>query len=84
MAEPDPDGDPAEMITAYCAPGLKGYATRLLESNRERFREVIEHPYMSGRTDVILATDPNWPVARAKRRGLVAVPIDIAADLGWD
>jgi hypothetical protein len=55
-----PDGDPAELVVAYCAPGLKGCAERLLESNGERVREVVEHPYMTGRTDVILTTDGNW------------------------
>jgi hypothetical protein len=58
----DADDDPTELVVvAYCAPGLKGYATRLLETNGERVREVIEHPYMAGRTDVILTTDPFWP-----------------------
>jgi len=47
-------------VVAYCAPGLKNYATRLLDSSGERYREVIEHPGMAGRTDVILATDPGW------------------------
>ena len=56
----DADDDPVTAMTAYCAPGLKDYAIRLLESNRERVREVIEHPYMAGRLDVILTTDPDW------------------------
>src|SRR5215472_14292512 len=54
-------GGPAELVVAYCAPGLKNYATRILEANGERVREVIEHPYMTGRTDIILTTDPDWP-----------------------
>jgi hypothetical protein len=63
---PDPfpgpaDADPAELVVAYCAPGLKNYATRLLETNGDRVREVIEHPAMAGRTDVILTTGPLWP-----------------------
>ena len=57
----DAGGDPAELVVAYCAPGLRNYATRLLETNGERVREVIEHPYMAGRTDVILVTNPAWP-----------------------
>jgi len=56
-----PDGDPTELVVAYCAPGLKNYAERLLATNGDRIREVIEHPYMTGRTDVILTTDPSWP-----------------------
>ena len=56
----DAHGDPAELVTAYCAPGLKDYATRLLESRQEGFREVIKHPYMTGRTGVVLTTDPNY------------------------
>ena len=52
--------DPAEPVVAYCAPGLKDYAARILEANGERVREVIEHPYMAGHTDIILTTDPDW------------------------
>lgn len=68
MPDPFPDtadGDPAELVAvvAYCAPGLKEYATRLLETNGDRVREVIEHSCMAGRTDVILATDPDWSAA---------------------
>ena len=69
MSDPFPgpaDGDPSDLVVAYCAPGLKGYAICLLESNGERVREVIEHPWMIGRTDVILMTDPFWPTLRVK------------------
>ena len=55
---PDADADPAERVTAYCAPGMKEYATRLLESRGEGFREMIEHPYLAGHMSVILTTDP--------------------------
>lgn len=51
MTEPD------SSVVAYCAPGLKNYAARLLEDRGERYREIIEHPWMYGRADVILATD---------------------------
>jgi hypothetical protein len=57
----DRQTDPAmvtdDLVVAYCAPGLKNYATRVLQSNGEHVREVIEHAYMAGRTDIILATD---------------------------
>jgi hypothetical protein len=46
--------DPDTPVVAYCAPGLKDYATRLLEHNGETVREVIEHPHMAGRLDVVL------------------------------
>jgi hypothetical protein len=52
--------NPDSPVAAYCAPGLKAYATRLLEDRGEVVREVIEHPWMAGRTDIILATDPGW------------------------
>ncbi len=52
--------DPDSPVVAYCAPGLMGYAERLLES--EVYRELIEHPWMTGRTDVILATDLTFPL----------------------
>jgi hypothetical protein len=47
----------SDPVVAYCAPGLKEYATRLLDSRSEQYREVVEHPWMEGRTDVILAVD---------------------------
>ena len=61
MPDPFPgpeNADPASLVVAYCAPGLKGYAARLLETNNDVVREIIEHPYMKGRTDVVLTTDP--------------------------
>ena len=58
---PDAHDDPAELVTAYCAPGLRDYATKVLESRQERVREVIEHPYLAGHLDIILTTDPCWP-----------------------
>jgi hypothetical protein len=54
--------DPGSAVTAYCAPGLKNYATSLLEHRGEVVREVAEHPWMAGRTDIILAADPDWPI----------------------
>lgn len=45
---------PDSAVTAWCAPGLAGYAARLLESAGETVREITEHPWMAGRTDVIL------------------------------
>ena len=54
--------DPDSPVTAYCAPGLAGYAERLLDTSGEIYREVIEHPGMAGRTDVILAADPVFPL----------------------
>jgi hypothetical protein len=63
-----PADTPAETaVVAYCAPGLKGYATRLLASNGDQVREVIEHPWMTGRTDVILMVDdPYWPLGGSR------------------
>lgn len=52
--------EPESVVTAYCAPGMAEYAARLLEMRGERYREVVEHPYMAGRLDVVLATDPGW------------------------
>lgn len=60
MTDPGPNINPGSPVTAYCAPGLRGYATRLLEHTGDEVREVIEHPWMAGRTDVILATGPGW------------------------
>ena len=59
MADPFPGpahADPAHLVVAYCAPGLKNYATRLLETNGDRVDEVLEHPSMVGRADVLQAT----------------------------
>jgi hypothetical protein len=53
VTTPDPDSP----VVAYCAPGLKAYAERLLDTSGETYREVIEHPWMAGRADVILAVD---------------------------
>lgn len=69
MPDPFPgpaDAGPAELVVAYCAPGLKDYATRLLETNGDRVREVIEHPWMAGHLEVILTTDPSWPEWKAR------------------
>lgn len=52
--------NPDSPVAAYCAPGLKSYATRLLQCRGEVVREVIETSAMAGRADVILATDPDW------------------------
>ena len=52
--------NPASAVVAYCARGQKGYASALLEARGEVVREVIEHPWMAGRLDVILMTDPDW------------------------
>lgn len=52
--------NPDSPVTAYCAPGLTAYATALLESRGEVVRAVVEHPWMTGHTDVMLATDPDW------------------------
>jgi hypothetical protein len=52
---PDTPPAPVNPVVAYCAPGLRGYAIRLLETNGDQVREVIEHPWMTGRTDVIIA-----------------------------
>lgn len=54
--------DPASTVAAYCAPGLKGYAERLLDTSGETYREVIEHPWMAGLTYVVLAADPVFPL----------------------
>ena len=55
-------GDPSGLVVAYCAPGLRGYAEALLAARGERYRELIEHPWLTG-TEVILATDrPVFPL----------------------
>ena len=53
--------DPDSAVVAYCAPGLKDYAARLLECKGEVVREIAEHPWLAGRTDIILAADPIFP-----------------------
>ena len=58
--------NPDSAVIAYCAPGLKEHAARLLDAQGEVYREIIEHPWMPGRTDVILATDPDWSWAVAQ------------------
>jgi hypothetical protein len=52
--------NPDSAVIAYCAPGLKEYASRLLDDSGEVYREVIESPDMVGRMDVRLETDPSW------------------------
>ena len=62
--------DPGSPVAAYCAPGLAGYATRLLDTCGVTYREVFEDPLMTGRTDVILATAPpgdGWPAGTRLR-----------------
>jgi hypothetical protein len=60
------EGDPADAIVAYCAPGQKDHAVRVLADRKERYREVIEHPYMTGRSDIILTTGPHgWDTTSA-------------------
>ena len=61
-----PPGGPPWPVVAYCAPGLKAYAERLLETTGDQATAIIEHPYMAGRTDVILTTSPDGP-ARAEQ-----------------
>ena len=56
------NADPASLVVAYCAPGLAAYAARLLEDNGDVVREIIETQAMAGRTSVILATDPVFPL----------------------
>lgn len=56
---------PAAAVTAYCAPGLRDYAATLLALNGEQAGRIIEHPYLKGRTDIILTTDPDWPASHA-------------------
>ena len=59
MTSPAPGAsDPAPLPAAFCAPGLAGYAARLLEGKNEKVSEVIEHPYMTGRTDILLVAPP--------------------------
>lgn len=52
--------NPDSAVVAYCAPGLKEYASRLLDDSGEVYREVIERPDMSGRLDVKLEVDAEW------------------------
>lgn len=52
--------NPDSAVIAYCAPGLKAYASKLLDDSGEVYQQVIERPSMAGRTDVVLETDPGW------------------------
>lgn len=58
MTQPEPDTP----VTAYCAPGQRGVAELLLALRGERYRELVEHPWLAGRTDIILAADPQFPL----------------------
>jgi hypothetical protein len=59
--------DDPVVITAYCAPGRKGASELILALNGDPGCNVVEHPYMTGRTDVILVSpsalgaDPPFP-----------------------
>src|SRR4249920_1524670 len=48
---------PAPLPVAYCAPGRKGWTAFLLDLLGEDYSEVVEHSWMAGRTDIILAAD---------------------------
>jgi hypothetical protein len=69
MGSPDPHSDPAQAIVAYCAPGQLDHARRFLASRKERYGELVEHPYMAGRTDIVLTTDPVQAGEDMRRQG---------------
>jgi len=40
--------------TAYCAPGQRVYAGIILALKGEQVADIVEHPWLDGRTDVLI------------------------------
>lgn len=50
------DASDPVVLPAYCAPGYRDRAEQILRERGEWPCEIIEHPYMTGRYDVIITS----------------------------
>lgn len=46
-------------VTAYCAPGRETITALTLLLRGEKAGRILAHPWMAGRTDIILTTGPS-------------------------